>query len=177
MDMAQIASVIPQDTMTVEISVDELDLHTVTVGMPAEVKINALGGEKFTAVVTSISNIGTNDGGSSKFPVILTMDRRENMLSGMNASVNLVLNTTVDTLTIPANALVEVGARTIVYTGYDEKNGILIDPVEVTTGISDGNTVQILDGLSEGDTYYYAYYDTLEISNTPNFGGGMMPGK
>ena len=30
----------------------------------------------------------------------------------------------------------------------------------------------ILDGLDQGQTYYYAYYDTLEISFTPEFGGG-----
>ena len=27
-------------------------------------------------------------------------------------------------------------------------------------------------GLTQGQTYYYAYYDTLELSNTPDFGGG-----
>ena len=31
-------------------------------------------------------------------------------------------------------------------------------------------------GLNAGDTYYYAYYDTLEISITPDFGGGFMFG-
>jgi len=29
-----------------------------------------------------------------------------------------------------------------------------------------------LEGLVNGQTYYYAYYDTLEISFTPDFGGG-----
>ena len=102
------------------------------------------------------------------------MDRAENMLVGMNASASLVLNTTVDALTIPASALVEEGTRTLVYTGYDEENECLTGPVEVTTGVSDGENVQILEGLADGDSYYYAYYDTLEISYTPDFGGGGM---
>ena len=177
MDMAQIAAVTPQDTMTLEITVDELDVRMLRLGMTAEVKINALGGEKFTASITSVSNNGVNNGGSSKFTVELTMDRKEDMLIGMNASASLVLNTTADTLTIPAAALVEEGTRTLVYTGYDEENECLTGPVEVTTGASDGDNVQILSGLAEGDTYYYAYYDTLEISNTPDFGGGMMFGR
>ena len=174
MDMAEIASVTPQDTMTLEITVDELDIRALRMGMDAEVKINALGGEKFTAAITSASNTGANNGGSSKFTVELTMNRAANMLVGMNASASLVLNTTVDTPTIPASALVESGTKTLVYTGYDEENECLIDPVEVTTGVSDGETVQILSGLSEGDTYYYSYYDTLEISYTPDFGAGMI---
>ena len=176
MDMAQIAAVTPQDTMTLEITIDELDITALKIGMTAQVKINALGGEKFTADITGISNTGSNNGGNAKFTVELTMDRRENMLVGMNATATIVLDTTPDTLTIPAEALVEEGTRTVVYTGYDEENGVLTGPVTVTTGISDGLTVQILDGLSAGDTYYYAYYDTLEISYTPDFGGGFMFG-
>ena len=174
MDMAQIAAVTPQDTMTLEITVDELDIRALQMGMAAAVKINALGGEKFTAAITSVSNTGANNGGSSKFTVELTMERAENMLVGMNASASLVLNTTVDTLTIPASALVEEGTKTLVYTGYDEENECLTSPVEVTTGVSDGENVQILEGLADGDSYYYAYYDTLEISYTPDFGGGGM---
>lgn len=177
MDMAQIAAVIPQDTMTVEIAVDELDIRALKTGMRAEVKINALGSEKVSAAITSISNVGSNNGGSSKFTVELTMDRRENMLVGMNATANLVLNTTADALLVPVEALVEVGTRTLVYTGYDAENACLTGPVEVTTGVSDGMFVQILNGLRDGDTYYYAYYDTLEISDTPDFGGGMMFGR
>ena len=100
------------------------------------------------------------------------MDRKEHMLSGMNASASLVLNATEDTLTIPADALVEQGNETLIYTAYDEENQCLTDPVAVTVGTSDGETVEILEGLSQGQKYYYAYYDKLKISYTPDFGGG-----
>ena len=177
LDMAQIAAVTPQDTMTMDITIDELDINSLRSGMTAEVKINALGGEKVTATITQIGNTGTNNGGNSKFTVELTMERLENMLSGMNATASIVLKTTADVLTLPAAALVEKGTRTVVYTGYDEENRQLLNPVEVTVGVSDGETVEILDGMAAGETYYYAYYDTLEISNTPDFGGGMMFGR
>ena len=76
-------------------------------------------------------------------------------------------------MTVPAEALVEDGTKTILYTGYDEESGILTDPVTVTTGVSDGQTVEITGGLSAGSTFYYAYYDTLEISFAPDFNGGF----
>ena len=79
-------------------------------------------------------------------------------------------------LTLPADALVELGNKTVVYTGYDEETETLLDPVEVVVGKSDGENVEILEGLADGQTYYYAYYDTLEISFTPDFGGGFMFG-
>ena len=172
LDMTQIAEVTPQDTMTLEITVDELDITALQVGMTAQVKIDALGGEKHTATITEIGNTGESNGGNSKFTVELTMDRSGNMLPGMNATATVVLSSVNDVLTIPADALVENGNQTVVYTGYDEENDLLLDPVTVRIGCSDGETVEILEGLSEGQTYYYPYYDTLEISFTPDFGGG-----
>ena len=172
LDMAQIASVTPQSTMTLDITIDELDITALQVGMTAQVKIDALGGEKYTATITEIGNTGVSNGGNSKYTVELTMDRAEDMLSGMNATATIVLSTASDVLTIPADALVENGNQTVVYTGYDEENDILLNPVTVKVGCSDGETVEVLEGLANGQTYYYAYYDTLEISFTPDFGGG-----
>ena len=171
LDMAVIAAVTPQDTMTIEITIDELDIRALQVGMTAQVKIDALGGEKHTAVITEIGNTGENSGGGSKYTVELTLDRAADMLDGMTATAAIVLSTAENVPTIPAAALVEQGNRTVVYTGYDEETETLLDPVPVTVGCSDGETVELLEGLAEGQTYYYAYYDTLEISYAPDFGG------
>ena len=175
LEATQIAAVTPQDTMTLDITIDELDIRALQVGMTAQVKIDALGGQKYTATVTEIGNTGVSNGGNSKYTVELTMDRAENMLSGMNATATIVLSTASDVLTIPADALVEKGNQTVVYTGYDEENDLLLNPVTVKVGCSDGETIEVLEGLANGQTYYYAYYDTLEISFTPDFGsGGFM---
>ena len=176
LEVTQIAAVTPQSTMTLDITIDELDIKALQVGMTAQVKINALGGKKYTATVTEIGNTGTNNGGNSKYTVELTMERAEDMLSGMNATATIVLSTANQVLTIPADALVEEGNQTVVYTGYDEEREMLLNPVAVKIGSSDGETVEILEGLAGGQTYYYAYYDTLEVSFTPDFGGGFMFG-
>lgn len=171
MNMTQILSVTPQAAMTLDIIVDEQDIAFLQRDMEARIRIDALGGEKYTATITDIGNTGTNNGGSSKFTVTLTVERSENMLSGMTATATVEIAATSEVLTIPAEALVEQGNQTVVYTGYDEENGTLLNPVAVTVGVSDGKTVEILDGFTQGQTYYYAYYDTLEISFTPDFGG------
>ena len=87
------------------------------------------------------------------------------MLSGMSASAVISLYEKMDVLTLPAAALSEDGAKTIVYTALDQKTGEPANPVEVTTGLSDGETVEILSGLQSGDSVYYYYYDTLEESD------------
>lgn len=169
--MTDIAAVTPQNTMTLEISVDELDILSLKLGMTAQVKIDALGGKKYTATITDIGNTGRGNGGSSKYTVELTMDRAENMLGNMNATASILLSSVENVLTVPAKALAEQGNQTVVYTGYDAETETLINPITVKIGASDGESVEILEGLTEGQTYFYAYYDTLEISYTPDFGG------
>ena len=171
LDMATIASVTAQDTMTLEITVDELDIGKLTVGQTANVKVNALNGETFTAAITEIGNSGTSDGGNSKFTVELTLERMGDMLPGMNATATITLDTATNAVTVPVAALNDEGSETFVYTSYDEETGLLGDPVSVTVGASNGENAEVLSGIGEGATYYYAYYDTLQISNAAKTGG------
>ena len=151
-------TVTPTDTMTLELPVDEGDISTIALGQEMEVTITALGGDSVTATVTDIGT-ATNSGGNSKFAVTLTMARQENMLPGMSASARLARENHQGLLTIPAAALQEEDDRLFVYTAYDEKNDTLSGVVTVTTGLSDGESVEILTGLTEGQQVYYRYYE------------------
>lgn len=157
-------TVTTQDSMTLSITVDEQDISRVAVGQSAEVEVAALRGQVFEAEVTGVANIGTNSGGSSKFTVELTLGKSGNMLSGMSATATIPLYTKMDIRTVPVAALTEEGTATVVYTSLDQETGELTNPVEVTVGISDGETAELLSGLNSGDSFYYFYYDTLELS-------------
>ena len=158
-------TVTPQDTMTLTVSVDESDISSVKTGMTAEITVNALPDEVFEGEITKVAMSGSGNGGSSKFAVEITLPRQSDMLSGMSASAVISLYEKMDVLTLPAAALSEDGAKTIIYTALDQKTGEPANPVEVTTGLSDGETVEILSGLQSGDSVYYYYYDTLEESD------------
>ena len=157
-----VASVTSQEHMTLDVTVDELDISKIYVGQSAAITIDALAGERFSATVSQIANSGTNDGGSSKFTVELTLEKSGDMLPGMTASAFIQLDTGENLLCVPAAALGEENGETVLYTSYDEKNAVLGSPVPVTIGAADAEYVQILTGLSEGNTVYYAYYDTPE---------------
>lgn len=163
-------SVIPQETITLSIAVDEQDISSVELGMQAEITVAALKNSQFTATVTGIAGSGTNSGGSSKFSVELTLPLQENMLGGMSAVAYIPLSTKEEIPVIPVAALVDEGSKCYVYTGYDEKNQVLTNPVEVTVGVSDGQQAEILSGLNLGDSYRYAYYDVLEIDHSVESG-------
>lgn len=156
--------VTPQHTMTLTVSVDERDVGKLSVGQKGTVAVDVLKGETYTAEITEIAAVGTNNGGSSKYAVELTMERAERMLAGMSATVTFTVETAADVLAVPVAALEEVGGKTVVYT--KRSGDTLSNPVTVTTGVSDGERVEILSGLEEGNGFFYTYYDTPEIDNT-----------
>lgn len=158
-------TVTPLDTMTVTIAVDEKDIAGVKTGMTAQLTMNALPDETFEGQVTRVAQTGSGNGGSSKFDVEITLSRESDMLPGMSTTAQLTLYEKMDVLTLPVAALRDEGGKTLVYTGKDKKTGEPANPVEVTTGLSDGENVEILSGIDSGTTVYYSYYDTVTESD------------
>ena len=158
-------TVTPLDTMTVTIAVDEKDIASVKTGMTAQLTMNALPDETFEGQVTRVAQTGSGNGGSSKFDVEITLSRESDMLPGMSTTAQLTLYEKMDVLTLPVASLRDEGGKTLVYTGKDKKTGEPANPVEVTTGLSDGENVEILSGIDSGTTVYYSYYDTVTESD------------
>ena len=167
-----ILSITPDDSMTIHIKVDELDVLQYELGMSADVTVDALPDRSFTAHVTEIGAMGENSGGNSKYDVELRLDRAPDMLDGMNASV-VVHRGSRSALLIPSAAVHDRGSRSYVYTALDNKTGKPIGEVQVETGISDGENVEILNGLAEGQTVFYEYYLPQEEESVPF---GQPPG-
>jgi len=167
-----ILSITPDDSMTIHIKVDELDVLQYELGMSADVTVDALPDRSFTAHVTEIGAMGENSGGNSKYDVELRLDRAPDMLDGMNASV-VVHRGSRSALLIPSAAVHDRGSRSYVYTALDNKTGKPTGEVQVETGISDGENVEVLSGLAEGQTVFYEYYLPQDDESFP---GEPRPG-
>lgn len=157
-----VASIIPEEEMTVEIQVDELDILSLQVGMTARVTLDAQPGKEFTGSITKINAYGVNSGGNTKYTVTVTIPRQDSMRSGMNASVKITTAQSQPLPTVPAEAIVFDSGKSWLYTGYDEKTDTLSCLTEIQTGISDGSLVELRSGLEENTTFYYRYADTIE---------------
>ena len=156
-------TVSPESTASLTITLDEQDISKVSAGQKATVKVQALSGQVFDAEVVEVANRGVNSGGSSKFTAKLRLPKTGDMIDGMSATASLELQTKEDIPCIPVAALAQQGAQTVVFTALDKETGEPANPVPVTLGISDGIHAEILEGLKPGDSYYYSYYDTLEL--------------
>ncbi|MGN1141831.1 MAG: efflux RND transporter periplasmic adaptor subunit, partial [Oliverpabstia sp.] len=163
-------SITPQDSMEITITIDEMDILLLQEGQDACVTLDAFPGQSFDGKVTRINLNGVNSGGSSKYEAVISIDRMENMLAGMNASVSITVDTKENIVMIPVEALVEDETGIYLYASYDEETGNFGDQIQVTTGISDGENVEIVSGLTEGSEYWYSSldvvnYETLSSEN------------
>lgn len=162
--------------MVLAVSVDELDINSVELGQEATVELDAIEDETFTGEVTAIGDTASASGGVAKYTVSLTIPKDDRMKQGMNASATITIDSRENVVTIPVNALQEEGSKVFVYTEQDD-DGNLSGEKGVTTGLSNGTTVEITDGLEEGETVYYNKTgNTNSSSGSDGFPGGDFDG-
>lgn len=143
-----------QDNAKIIVDVDELDILSVEKEQTAVVVLDAVENEQYTGTVTKTNNTASAGNGSTKYEVEITVPMDENMRMGMSASAAIQISTSQNALLLPMSALQQKGEETFVYTKKD-KDGTLSGETAVKTGLSDGQNVEILNGLKEGDTIYY----------------------
>ena len=163
------------DSMILSVSVDELDINSVSKDQEAEVTLDALEDSSFTGTVTKVGSSSQSSGnGVAKYTVEITIPKDAQMKEGMNASAVITVEEKKDVVTIPVKKKKKKGDKTFVYTKKDDE-GNLSGEQEVSTGLSDGDKVEITDGLSEGDTVYYQKTGNTQGTDsgqTPQQGGG-----
>ncbi len=146
------------------VSVDEMDITSVSLGQDAAVTLDAFPGEKFAAKVTRISKLGETARSVASFAVELTLEADARLLQGMNGNATILVNQADDVLILPIAAISEDSSGAFVYVG-DE-----LAKTYITTGLSDGEYAAVTSGLSEGDVVKYAGAMTM-MDMIYGFGG------
>ncbi len=167
-----------QDNAKITVNVDELDILSVEKDQTASVTLDALENETFTGKVSKISTAAVAGSGSTKYEVEITVPMDERMRIGMSASASIQVNNAENTLILPMTALQQRGTQIFVYTAKSS-GGELAGEVTVETGLSDGQNVEILRGLSEGTQVYYTRTGSSrdDSERDVQFPGGMPDGK
>ena len=105
-------------TMTLEMSVDELDVSSIKVGQSVEITADAVESETFTGTVTNVSLQSSYSNGVTNYPVTVTLDDTGSLLPGMNVDAKIILDSSENALVIPASALMR-GNRVYVKKSSD----------------------------------------------------------
>jgi Cu(I)/Ag(I) efflux system membrane fusion protein len=151
----------------VEAEVFEKDLSAVREGQHGMVSLEAYPGEMFHGSVTYV--YPTVSASSRTGRVRLELQNPDLKLKpGMYAQVELQGVAIEETLLVPRSAVLQTGERSMVF--HRMSNGQL-HPMEVVTGLSSGDQIQILSGLREG--HIVVASATFLIDAESNLGAAM----
>ncbi|MFR5602254.1 MAG: efflux RND transporter periplasmic adaptor subunit [Lachnospiraceae bacterium] len=177
----ELAVIYDLSSVTFEMSVDELDVQEVEVGQKVEISADAVEGKTFTGTVTNVSLQSTYSNGVTNYPVTVTLDEVGELLPGMNVDGTIILDEAEDVLMVPVGALMRGNKVYVKDDSVKEADGVVpagFRAVDVETGVTSDEYVEIISGLSEGDQVYVSPDSGSQDSMSPmmNFNMGGGPG-
>lgn len=160
MEGSEIINITDYKNLSVVVQVDELDIPTVKMGMPATISLDALPDTEFKGTVTKIANEGTASNGVSLFDVTVGLTSSEGVLVGMSAEVSVTTAEKKDILLVPIEAVQERNGK------YTVSVPIAVGSAETSTTTGESQ-VPMPNGASDasGDTK----------PNGAEARGGVMP--
>ena len=158
------------DPLLARIRIPESRLQQVSVGQPAKVEIDALAGGPFSGEVRMI-NPGV-DPASGTVKVTLEVPAGDNGLRpGMFAAVRLITGVHPATLVVPKQALIlETDADDVLL--FDDG---LVRRARVELGYSEGDRVEIVSGLRDGDQVITVGQEGLKDGQSVRLAGILPP--
>ena len=175
--MQNLCTIYDMSYLEMKLNVDELKIRSLEVGQEVDITADAVPGETYKGVISSILVAGTTANGSTSYPVTVRIDDMGELLPGMNATAKITTASVKNVLALPNAALVR-GSYVLVSkdspsaanaeTSMTAPDGYVY--VKVTTGISDDDYIEVKSGLQEGDTIAY---DNSSVSAT-DFYSNMM---
>ena len=160
--------------------VDDIDVGKVSIGQTVSIKVAAYRDKEFFGTVSKVEPLAKIEQNVTTFPVLIDIDNKENLLLlGMNTDVVIeILNKDVS-MSAPSMSLRTrkdvYSAATILNIPKEQVDIFLRDKIKgenfnkfivikdgksgpaltwVQIGVSDLSNVEIIDGLSSGDTVY-----------------------
>jgi HlyD family secretion protein len=149
--------------MIIDIQLAEVDISKVKLDQPAEITFDAINGKTYLGKVTQVGKVGIDTGSGVNFDVRVELTQvDQDVLPGMTAAVNIIVDRLNNVLNVPNRALKFLNGKRVVYVLQNGK----ATSVEVQIGdTSDTNTEIVSGNIKIGD---------LIILNPPtptNFGG------
>ena len=139
------------DALHLEGLVDENEVARVAIGQPARIRTEAFSDRVFAGRVGKIAPIGKRIQNVTYFEVEIeiTDDDASRLKPRMSGDGEIITETVADALVVPETALHYRGNQIYVETVV-RASAVRTEPVDVTIGIVDGSSVQVLSGLEEG---------------------------
>lgn len=160
-----IASIQTGNSITISVSVSEVDAPQIKVGQNATVTFGAFSDKTFTGKVAGINTTGGISSGVVSYPAIIVLDSVDNnILPNMSATANIITKIVDNALLVPSAAIQTTNGESSVRILQNGK----VSSVSVTTGEASSTETVIESGLVEGQTIVTSVVNT---ATTPGSSG------
>ena len=163
------------EDVIVNISINESEIPNIKTGDEVEIVLTSDSSKKYTGEISKISSVGTYSSSGSTFAAIVSLKNDGNIKIGMSVSCTINIEEHTDVLSVPIGAVQINGDRRYVVVVEDGET----KEVDVTTGLSDNNYVEIKSGLTTNDTVRVVTVtkqNTFRTTNSRNTRSGMSNG-
>ncbi len=152
-DGTTIASVANMNDLIFRGNIDETEVGQLVTGMPMKITIGALQDVSFDASLEYVSPKAVESNGANQFEIkaAVTSLADSKIRSGYSANAEIVLARAENVLTVPESAIEFQGDSTFVYIVKGEGQEKTYKRTAVTTGLSDGVSIEIKKGLTAKD--------------------------
>jgi RND family efflux transporter MFP subunit len=151
------------EDLEVKIEVPESQIGNIYSGQPTAIRVATYPGVDFPALVATIAPAA--DTTSHTFPTtIIPVDEAQQLKAGMFADVTILLKEEVNVVLVPRAAVTSFEGQDIVFVLSDDGTTARVRPV--TLGLSDAARIQIVEGLSIGETIITAGLSNLSDGAT-----------
>lgn len=131
-----------------EMEVYEGDISKIKIGQEVNVKLSAFDDKTYKGKIVKIDPIGKYNASGSKFKIQIEIENDGNIKIGMSSTCEVIIGEAKDVLIVPIDAVKTVDEKK--YVTVKNSDGTT-KQVEVKTGISDDNNVEVTGELKEGD--------------------------
>ena len=152
-DGTTIASVANMNDLIFRGNIDETEVGQLVQSMPMKITIGALQDLTFDASLEYISPKAVESNGANQFEIkaAVRVLKDSKIRSGYSANAEIELANAKQVLTVPESAIEFKGDSTFVYVIKGEGKNKTYEHRQVTTGLSDGISIEIKKGLSTKD--------------------------
>ena len=152
-DGTTIASVANMNDLIFRGNIDETIVGQLVIGMPLKITVGALQDMSYDALLEYVSPKAVESNGANQFEVkaAVKMVSGGKIRSGYSANAEIILSKSGKVLTIPESAVEFVGDSTFVYLVKEVKGQKSYERKAITTGLSDGVSIEVKKGLTLKD--------------------------
>lgn len=168
----------------IKTDINETDINKIEVGQKVDITLDAYSGQIFKGEVSKKSSISKNNSNVITFEITITPDKSANsyLLYGLSVNLTIIEESAQNVLFVPVGAVYKQNGKQyvdIVTATTEQITSENINqytkPVEVITGISNYNYIEIKSGLNEGDVIMASSAGSLTGTSDTGDTGNIMP--